>query len=122
MISVLLTTPILFGFLGWIGMQEMMIIGVVAILLFGKNLPGVARNLGKTYNDFKRGLSEVQSEFSKATRDVEDTFSERNLSGGGGSGGYQPAASDYDDFEEATAPKFEPPPSEPPQNSQSPTT
>lgn len=117
MISVFLTTPILLGFLGWIGMQEMMIIGVVAILLFGKNLPGVARNLGKTYNDFKRGLSEVQSEFNKATRDVGDTFSERNLTGSGGSNDYQSSATDYDDFEEATAPKFEPPPSEPPQKS-----
>lgn len=113
MISVFLTTPVLLGFLGWLGMQEMMIIAVVAILLFGKNLPGVARNLGKTYNDFKRGLSEVQSEFSKATRDVEDTFSERNLGGSG----HQSTTTDYDDFEEASAPKFEPPPSEPPQKS-----
>ncbi|QDU75251.1 sec-independent translocase [Bremerella volcania] len=86
-------------------MQEMAIIGVIAILLFGKNLPGVAKTFGKYYGDFKRGLSDIQSEFHNATREVEDSSSS------GYSSKSSPAQfDDYDDFEEASAPKFEPPP------------
>jgi len=91
---------------GWLGMQEMAIIGVVAILLFGRDLPGVARSLGKYYNEFKRGISDIQSEFHKATREVEDVGKGLNTNSQG--------FDDYDDFEEATAPRFEPPPSKDP--------
>ena len=99
------TIPVLFGFLPTIGMQELAVIAVVAILLFGKNLPGVARNFGKTYGDFKKGLSDIQNEFSKATRDVEGSVSDAYHSNTSPS-----KFDDYDDFEEASAPKFEPPP------------
>ncbi|MFN3148895.1 twin-arginine translocase TatA/TatE family subunit [Bremerella sp.] len=99
------TSSALLGFFGGMGMQEMAIIGVIAILLFGKNLPGVAKTFGKYYGDFKRGLSDIQSEFHNATREVEDS------SNGGYSSKSSPAQfDDYDDFEEASAPKFEPPP------------
>ncbi|MHC2066662.1 Sec-independent protein translocase subunit TatA/TatB [Bremerella sp. T1] len=60
------TSSTLLGFFGGMGMQEMAIIGVIAILLFGKNLPGVAKTFGKHYGDFKRGLSDIQSEFNNA--------------------------------------------------------
>ena len=118
--------PLLLGFFGGMGMQEMAIIGVIAILLFGKNLPNVARTLGKSYGDFskpdqvaravartlgknygdfRRGLSDIQSEFQKATREVEDS-----VKNGYSSKSSATTLDDYDDFEEATAPKFEPPP------------
>ena len=32
--------------------QELLIIGVVAVLLFGKNLPDVAKKFGGTFNFF----------------------------------------------------------------------
>ena len=99
------TSTVLLGFFGSMGLQEMAIIGVIAILLFGKNLPGVAKTLGKHYGDFKRGLSDIQNEFNNATREVEDSV------GGGYKSKSSPAQfDDYDDFEEASAPKFEPPP------------
>jgi len=41
---------------------EMLVIGVVAVLLFGSRLPSVARSLGKSMTEFKRGLSDVQDE------------------------------------------------------------
>ncbi|MFM7058020.1 MAG: twin-arginine translocase TatA/TatE family subunit [Planctomycetota bacterium] len=59
------------GFLPGIGTSEMMIVGVIALLLFGKNLPGVARNLGKSMAELKKGLSGFQEEFRNATREVE---------------------------------------------------
>ena len=41
-----ISMPLLLGFIGGMGMQEVAIVGVIAILLFGKNLPGVARTVG----------------------------------------------------------------------------
>ena len=49
-----------FAFLGGIGPMEMMIVGVIALLLFGKRLPEVARSLGKSVSEFKGGLNEVK--------------------------------------------------------------
>ena len=36
-------------FTGGIGFQELVVIGVVAVLLFGSRLPSVARSLGQSY-------------------------------------------------------------------------
>ena len=41
------------------------VIGVVALLLFGNRLPEVARSLGKAWNEFKRGLNEVSDELNR---------------------------------------------------------
>ena len=46
--------PALFAFS--LGMQEMIIIGVIGVLLFGKRLPEVGKSLGKTFGEFKRGM------------------------------------------------------------------
>lgn len=37
------------GFLPGVGGFEMVIVGIIALLLFGKNLPSVAKNLGKRF-------------------------------------------------------------------------
>ena len=39
----------------------MVIVGVVAILLFGSKLPDVMRSFGKSYREFRGGLSEFHS-------------------------------------------------------------
>lgn len=57
-----------------IGSTEILIIGVVAVLLFGSKLPDVARNLGKTYQQFRRSLTDLQSTF---TSDVGSSRSTR---------------------------------------------
>ena len=83
------------------GMYEMMIIGVIAIILFGSNLPEVARKVGSSYHEFKKGLTEIQSQVSTSydsTPSYTPTATE------------DAAYEDYDDYEEATAPRFEPPP------------
>ena len=91
------------------GMQELVVIGIIAVLLFGKRLPEVARSMGKSYQQFKSGLTDIQSSI-----DVRDTYSSSNSSYSASS---PSSSSDYDDYDEATAPKFEPPPREPQEES-----
>lgn len=44
---------------------HLLIIGMVALLLFGKRLPEVGRSLGRGISEFKKGLRDVQDELSK---------------------------------------------------------
>lgn len=44
---------------------HLLIIGLVALLLFGKRLPEVGRSLGKGISEFKRGLRDVQDELNR---------------------------------------------------------
>jgi len=41
------------------GPMEMVVILVVAVLLFGKRLPEIARGMGKSVTEFKKGLHET---------------------------------------------------------------
>jgi sec-independent protein translocase protein TatA len=82
-----------------IGWTEMVILGVIGLLLFGKRLPEVARNLGKGMMEFKKGMYDLQDEVSTASRSSFSSSQSRPI----------PA----DLREEATAPKFEPPKYEP---------
>jgi sec-independent protein translocase protein TatA len=44
-----------------IGHTELLVVGVIALLLFGNRLPSVMRSLGSGINEFKRGLNDVES-------------------------------------------------------------
>jgi sec-independent protein translocase protein TatA len=58
-------SPVLaFGFSD-VGGGEIVIIGIVALLLFGKNLPTATRNIGKALAEFKRALNSASSEIKK---------------------------------------------------------
>lgn len=76
---------------------ELLVIGGIAVLLFGSRLPEVARSLGKSMNEFKKGVSDLKNEVSldDKPRSTTRRFSEA------------------DDRDIAVAPKFEPPASEP---------
>lgn len=41
---------------------DMLIVGIVAVMLFGNRLPGVARSLGKSLTEFKKGMQEIEDE------------------------------------------------------------
>lgn len=45
-----------------LGFQEILIIGILAVILFGRRLPEVARSLGQSYHQFKRGLNDLKRE------------------------------------------------------------
>ncbi len=46
-----------------LGPFEMALFGLIALMLFGKKLPEVARNLGGTYRDLRKQLTDFQREF-----------------------------------------------------------
>jgi sec-independent protein translocase protein TatA len=89
-----------------LGPFEMVVIGVIAVLLFGANLPDVARKFGGSYREFRRGLNDVQQQFRVAEHEVKKTFTEESSS--------QKSSdeTDEDDDESSvgpSAPKFTPP-------------
>ncbi|MBM4003328.1 MAG: twin-arginine translocase TatA/TatE family subunit [Planctomycetes bacterium] len=85
--------------------MEILVIGVVAILLFGQKLPDVLKSLGKTYREFRSGLHELQSQVNLS--DLTSNSSSYASSRTSGS-----VRKSYDEYEEPTTPKFEPPPPE----------
>jgi sec-independent protein translocase protein TatA len=81
-----------------IGTPEMVIFGIIALLLFGKKLPEVARSLGKGVTEFKKGIAGIEDDVNRATYNSPTTAS-------------RPAP--RDEVQEVTAPKFQPPTSAP---------
>ena len=81
--------------------MELFFLAVTAVLLFGKKLPEVARSIGKGYGKFKKSLTDVQQ-----TLDVSESM-DADSSSSTATSSY-----DYDEYDEPTAPKFDPPPSE----------
>ncbi len=42
-----------------LGPMEMIIVGIIVVLLFGRRLPEIARSAGRSLTEFKRGISSV---------------------------------------------------------------
>jgi sec-independent protein translocase protein TatA len=54
-------TP-LFG-MPFFGIGEWIVIGIIAVLLFGKRLPDMAKYIGKSVVEFKKGMHGLESGF-----------------------------------------------------------
>jgi len=80
---------------------ELAIFAVIALLLFGKRLPEVARSLGKGIVEFKKGVRGIEDEVNTSTY---NNYSAPTSAP-------RPAAPE--DSAPVTAPKFEPPKLEP---------
>lgn len=52
-----------------LGTQELLVILVIALVLFGgSKLPEVARSLGRSISEFKKGMSEEPSEHDERAK------------------------------------------------------
>lgn len=59
------------GFIGGLGGQEMMVIFVIVLLLFGaKKIPELARGLGKSMGEFKKARDEFEQEITRSQDEV----------------------------------------------------
>ncbi|MSV36035.1 MAG: twin-arginine translocase TatA/TatE family subunit [Bryobacterales bacterium] len=58
--------------MGPIGVQEMVLIFLVALVLFGpRKLPELAKNLGKAVTEFRRAQSELKDTFQREMQTIE---------------------------------------------------
>jgi sec-independent protein translocase protein TatA len=58
-------------FLGGVGAQEILLIGVVVLVLFGaKKIPEFMKGLGKGVKEFKDGIADVKADVEK---DLDDS-------------------------------------------------
>jgi sec-independent protein translocase protein TatA len=83
-----------------LGPMEMLIVGVIAVLLFGNRLPEVGRSFGRSIMEFKKGMRDIQNEVDAAVNQPPQSQISR-------------AVRHADEHDEPTAPKFEPPAREP---------
>ena len=61
------------GTLIFISGQEIFIIMVVALLLFGANkIPEIAKGLGKGMREFRKATDDIKKEFNESTQDIQD--------------------------------------------------
>jgi len=72
---------------GGIGWQELAVVLVVMLLVFGNRVPEIMRSLGKGLNQFKRGLREAEDEIK---REIDSDHG--SADSGPGDGGEKPGA------------------------------
>ena len=82
----------------WESPVQLMVVGLIALLLFGKRLPEVMRSLGKGIQEFKKGMTGLEDEFNRSTYNSNSPSY------------HEPARpAPLEERPELTAPKFQPP-------------
>jgi sec-independent protein translocase protein TatA len=89
------------GFLEFFGLQGFLMLAIIGLLIYGEQLPEVAAKFAKQFGQLKKSVQGIRNELESVAFDVK-----HSVAG---------TLDKVDDLprEEATAPKFEPPPAEP---------
>jgi sec-independent protein translocase protein TatA len=66
----------MYAIFGLPGGTEWVVVGLAALLLFGRRLPEVARSLGKGVVEFKKGLQGVEDEIRSAGQEPTESESD----------------------------------------------
>jgi sec-independent protein translocase protein TatA len=61
---------------GMPGTWEWIIVLVVALLIFGRRLPEIAKGLGKSITEFKKGVKEAQDDVDDVVEDAKKSIDE----------------------------------------------
>ena len=94
--------------LGGIGVQELLLIFLVVLLLFGSNrIPDIARSLGKGISEFKRAMEDTKNEINRSIEEADRPRSATSGTGQGSSTAVTPPPAQ---------PALPPPPSGSPEN------
>lgn len=67
----------LLAIFGLPGGGEWIIILIIAVLIFGRRLPEIARGLGKSITEFKKGIKDTEDEVKNAL-DESDKIAEKH--------------------------------------------
>jgi sec-independent protein translocase protein TatA len=88
------------AFLEFFGLQGILLLAVLGVLLYGERLPEVAASVGRHLMHLKKTVQGLRDEIESVARDTTHSVNR--------------SMDRYDDAtrEEATAPKFEPPPAD----------
>jgi len=64
------------GFLPSLGFQEMLVLAVIGLLLYGRNLPEAGRALGRVVTQLRRGFQEFKDQLDRdgSLREVKSTM------------------------------------------------
>ncbi len=66
--------PMMLGFIGPVGMQELLIILVIVFLLFGaRKVPEIMRSFGQGIREFKKESNKIMSDIESAVEDEPET-------------------------------------------------
>ena len=80
------TTIAVLAFLGPLGWPELIVLGLVGILIFGKRLPEVGKSIGRGIVEFKKGLAGIDEQLDDSKPEpprIEDQdTSDRTMSSG----------------------------------------
>lgn len=67
--------------LGGLGVQELLVIFLIVLLLFGaKRIPDIAQGLGRGIRDFKKAMKDTADEVTKPAPDDEKVTKSENSS------------------------------------------
>lgn len=63
-----------------LGAGELFFIFLIVLLLFGaKNIPKIAKSMGKALRSFKKGVHDIEDEFQTTRRDMEENLEDKKI-------------------------------------------